>query len=218
MHTQVGTPYYLSPEVWKKQQYGTQCDIWSLGVLIYELAALELPFKSQTCKELYKKIVNTKPAPLPLQYSSKLCKTIEQMLNLDPLKRPNADELIEICTQADKLFNWPTSLACGGAEMNLIKTIWLPIDRTRWNNILPRSRPRKKSSDSEMKYKSNSIIADEQSENMDPNFSQRRCLEPAIKAIRHDKKREGSARAAKLPPLSEQPTPTHRLLKLPTLS
>ena len=30
---------YASPEVWKGEQYSWPCDIWSIGCIIYELAA-----------------------------------------------------------------------------------------------------------------------------------------------------------------------------------
>jgi NIMA (never in mitosis gene a)-related kinase len=36
-HTQVGTPYYIAPEILKGRAYTNKADIWSLGILIYEL-------------------------------------------------------------------------------------------------------------------------------------------------------------------------------------
>jgi len=44
--TQTGTPYYASPEVWKDQEYDWRSDMWSLGCVIYEMAALKPPFKA----------------------------------------------------------------------------------------------------------------------------------------------------------------------------
>lgn len=36
-YTQTGTPYYASPEIWRDQPYEFKSDIWSIGIMIYEL-------------------------------------------------------------------------------------------------------------------------------------------------------------------------------------
>lgn len=46
MHTQTGTPYYASPEVWKDRPYDNKSDIWSLGCVLYEMITLMPPFRA----------------------------------------------------------------------------------------------------------------------------------------------------------------------------
>ena len=54
----VGTPYYMAPEIVKKQSYDQNVDIWSLGVILYELCYNKKPFVAETREELYNKIKN----------------------------------------------------------------------------------------------------------------------------------------------------------------
>lgn len=42
--TFVGTPIYMSPQVLNQKKYTTKTDIWSLGVMFYELLVGRLPF------------------------------------------------------------------------------------------------------------------------------------------------------------------------------
>ena len=55
--TQCGTPYYLPPEVCNGAQYNAKADMWSLGVLAYELCALRYPFAAATLPALVMAIV-----------------------------------------------------------------------------------------------------------------------------------------------------------------
>ena len=40
----VGTPFYMAPEVVKKQPYDQKVDVWSAGIIVYYLFAGEVPF------------------------------------------------------------------------------------------------------------------------------------------------------------------------------
>ena len=50
----IGTPLYLSPEVIKHETYDHRADIWSLGIVMYHLTTLELPFYDNSIENLSK--------------------------------------------------------------------------------------------------------------------------------------------------------------------
>jgi NIMA (never in mitosis gene a)-related kinase len=54
--TLIGTPFYISPEICRKQEYGFKSDIWSLGCVLYEMCERSVPFKSTKNQELFQKI------------------------------------------------------------------------------------------------------------------------------------------------------------------
>eukprot|EP00956_Cyclotella_meneghiniana_P016778 scaffold26777_cov50-Cyclotella_meneghiniana.AAC.2 len=54
LSTICGTPGYVAPEVLCKKKYGTQCDMWSMGVIVYILLGGYPPFYAETEKELFR--------------------------------------------------------------------------------------------------------------------------------------------------------------------
>jgi serine/threonine protein kinase/formylglycine-generating enzyme required for sulfatase activity len=59
---QMGTPYYMSPEAWQGQRLDAQSDIWSLGIVLYEILSGELPFHGETSIAVMREVLQN-PTP-----------------------------------------------------------------------------------------------------------------------------------------------------------
>ena len=92
--TFLGTPYYLAPELWKRQKYSKQADNWSLGVLLYELMTLKKPFTSSSMRGLMQCICNGE-FTMPTGYSPELCAVLKGLLTVDTSKRMSMTDLLQ---------------------------------------------------------------------------------------------------------------------------
>lgn len=94
--TNVGTPYYMSPEQIHENAYDEKTDIWSTGCVIYELVSLIPPFTAKNHLALAQKIIDGKIDRIPERYSEDLQQVIQSMLQVDPKNRPTVEDLIKL--------------------------------------------------------------------------------------------------------------------------
>lgn len=88
----VGTPFYLSPEMVEGKPYSTKADIWALGVILYHMTALRLPFDANSLPVLALKILKgSYPQISGNMYSKELRNLISSMLQVDQRKRPSVN-------------------------------------------------------------------------------------------------------------------------------
>lgn len=81
--TNVGTPFYMSPEMISEQKYNEKSDIWALGCLLYEMASLAPPFEAANAVSLAVKINSGRFNRVPQKYSEDLHRAIRWMLQTD---------------------------------------------------------------------------------------------------------------------------------------
>jgi NIMA (never in mitosis gene a)-related kinase len=94
--TAVGTPYYMSPELCKNENYDAKSDVWALGCLLYEMCTQKNPFTGANFSGLALKILRGKYPPLPLSYSHHVSALVSMMLEVDAQKRPSVSQILKL--------------------------------------------------------------------------------------------------------------------------
>lgn len=129
----MGTVSYLSPEQVRRQEVDHRTDIFSLGVVLYEMLAGERPFQGHNAVEVFDRIIHSEPKPITASHSSaELTRIIERALAKDPAARyESAEELRSDLTGAAQLVErarpsrWRTVVALLGIALFAAIGLWL---------------------------------------------------------------------------------------------
>lgn len=94
LQTVIGTPLYLSPELVDNLPYNEKTDIWSLGIILYELCALRVPFQARNVLGLAELIRKGVYEPISNEYSKALDRCIAWLLTIEHARRPSINQLV----------------------------------------------------------------------------------------------------------------------------
>jgi tetratricopeptide (TPR) repeat protein len=115
----IGTPYYMSPEQVKGEPTDARSDIYSLGVMLYEMATGELPFTGRTPFEVM--VQRTQKAPRPPE-------------KLNPEIPGYLSRIIQRCLAVDPTLRYATTgeILADVREATFRPTMRYRIQRRRW--------------------------------------------------------------------------------------
>ncbi len=82
-----GTLSYMAPEIFRGEEADVRSDLWSLGVVLYEAASAQLPFRGRTSFETTSAILHEMPAQLPARVPPSLWSVIQRCLAKEPAQR-----------------------------------------------------------------------------------------------------------------------------------
>jgi serine/threonine protein kinase/formylglycine-generating enzyme required for sulfatase activity len=95
----MGSPYYMAPEQWSDDEPDSRSDIYSLGVMLFQMLAGDVPFKGSSIPAIMKKHIADPPptfAEVGLDVSPELEHAIRHTLQKEPDKRtPNVEAMVE---------------------------------------------------------------------------------------------------------------------------
>ncbi len=131
----LGSPLYMSPEQVRNSKFvDARTDIWSIGVVLYELLAKELPFDGETVPSLAAAIASDVPKPLrhhrpdvPAQLEAVIMRCLEK----DPAKRYQtvghfARALLPFAPPDRRPISFDNIEATGGGDLAFMSTTERP--------------------------------------------------------------------------------------------
>lgn len=104
--TQIGTPYYLSPEIIQERPYSFSTDVWSMGILLAELCLKKPPFDATSIMALGKKICSGVYTPIPSHYSQNMKNLVKSCLQVQVAKRPTVNQILNMPFVKDRIIKF----------------------------------------------------------------------------------------------------------------
>jgi len=101
--TVMGTPAYLSPDALKGEKAHPAADMYSFGVILFELLEGHVPFVDREIMTLFQAHLSRKPPELDGSYPDELRSLVAQLLSKEAQARPSAQEALQILTRCLQL-------------------------------------------------------------------------------------------------------------------
>jgi formylglycine-generating enzyme required for sulfatase activity len=91
----MGSPYYMAPEQWSEEEPDSRADIYSMGIMLYQMLAGEVPFRGPSVPVIMKKHIFDMPPSfesLGTHVAPEVDAVVRNCLEKDPVKRPQTVE------------------------------------------------------------------------------------------------------------------------------
>jgi serine/threonine-protein kinase len=144
----MGTANYVSPEQAMSEPVGPQSDLYSLGVVLYEMLTSKLPFEAETLIGVCMKHVNEPPHP-PKKLNPEVSEGMEAIVLKLLAKKPenrygSAGELVEdlrrVSSGLAPLAAKPLEADSRDTQLDSQPTVPLPFGNPTWNGVAARRR------------------------------------------------------------------------------
>lgn len=139
--TVVGTPHYMSPEQTKGNSVDGRSDLYSLGIVFYEMLTGTLPYQGDEAVTIALKHISAPIPKLPMQYLA-YQKILEKLLAKDPEQRfQRGRDLITAIEDLEKNYRAPSTTVTHPADLTVLNLASALVSATynavrwRWNKV-----------------------------------------------------------------------------------
>lgn len=139
--TVVGTPHYMSPEQTKGNTVDGRSDLYSLGIVFFEMLTGSLPYQGEEAVTIALKHISAPIPKLPLQYLA-YQKILDKLLAKDPEQRfQRGRDLIQAIDELEKNFHAPLASSVHPTDLTVIALARALLNATlhalrwRWNKL-----------------------------------------------------------------------------------
>jgi serine/threonine protein kinase/formylglycine-generating enzyme required for sulfatase activity len=95
----MGSPFYMAPEQWSDEEPDSRADIYSLGIILYQMLGGDVPFKGSSIPSIMKKHLTESPPPLKsmgVSVPPEIEAVVRHALSKDPAERtPSVEKFLE---------------------------------------------------------------------------------------------------------------------------
>ena len=92
-NTFCGTYEYMAPEIYMREKQPDKIDIWSLGILLFEMSHNVTPFQGKNIYQI-KDMIENRELPFHPQISLRIRQIVWKILRINPRQRPSAREIL----------------------------------------------------------------------------------------------------------------------------
>ena len=106
IQTICGSPMYMAPEIMKNKKYDYKSDLWSIGIIFYEMLTGRTPFQAKNIYELIRKIENDKiKIPSKFNLTVQCTELLKDLLQKNPTQRISWEDFFNhpLIDEADPL-------------------------------------------------------------------------------------------------------------------
>lgn len=103
---EIGTPNWMAPELFETRDYDNKVDVYSFGIMLWELLTNEVPFKGKTSMQIMRSVCDKRERPqIPESTNESMRNLIQLCWHQNPIERPPFSRIFKLFKKKVVMFD-----------------------------------------------------------------------------------------------------------------